>query len=110
MQRLVPIQPRTSPLKFDHFAAKSELSTVSYLSIKAWGAGPSEAESAEAEDAAAAERAPVPRDRDGTALVVRAVTEETVGNPKGRAASANVATSSIPDSPSIGECQQFCRT
>ena len=30
----MPIQPRTSPLKFDGLAAKSEKDTVSYLSIK----------------------------------------------------------------------------
>ena len=32
LQKLVPIQPITSPLKFDGLAAKSEKDTVSYLS------------------------------------------------------------------------------
>ena len=33
-QKVMPIQPRTSPLKFGHLAAKSEKDTVPYLSSK----------------------------------------------------------------------------
>ena len=39
-QKSASIQKRTSPLKFDNFAEKSEKDTVSYLSTKAWGAPP----------------------------------------------------------------------
>ena len=35
-QKSASIQKRTSPLKFDNFAEKSEKDTVSYLSTKAW--------------------------------------------------------------------------
>ena len=34
LQKSVPIQPRTSPLKFDGLAEKSEKDTVPYLSTK----------------------------------------------------------------------------
>ena len=34
LQKSVPIQPRTSPLKFDDLAEKSEKDTVPYLSTK----------------------------------------------------------------------------
>ena len=35
LQKSASIQKRTSPLKFDNFAEKSEKDTVSYLSTKA---------------------------------------------------------------------------
>ena len=38
LQKSALIQPRTSPLKFDDLAEKSEKDTVSYLSTKAHAA------------------------------------------------------------------------
>ena len=40
LQKSVPIQPITSPLKFDGLTAKSEKDTVSYLSTEARRARP----------------------------------------------------------------------
>ena len=36
LQNFASIQPRTSPVEFDHFAEKSEKDTVSNLAPKAW--------------------------------------------------------------------------